>query len=136
MLFQLPDSKTLYDALIARDPSYEGRAYVGVLSTGVFCRLTCHARKSKPENCRFFGSVAECMSAGFRACLKCHPVAPAADADPLIAALLKIMAEKPGYRWSEQDLVRLGFYPSTVRRIFKRHYISGNGSIGASQNGI
>ena len=49
-MFALPDTTTLYKALLARDQSYDGRAYVGVTSTGIFCRLTCPARKPKPEN--------------------------------------------------------------------------------------
>ena len=53
MLFAFEDNATLYAALLARDVGYDGRAYVGVTSTGVFCRLTCPARKPKPENCRF-----------------------------------------------------------------------------------
>lgn len=122
MLFALPDTQTLYKALLERDQSYDGRAYVGVTSTGVFCRLTCPARKPKPENCRFFASVPECMSAGFRACLKCHPLGPAAEADPAIATLLNALKDKPGYRWSEQDVERLNLDPSTVRRSFKRHF--------------
>ncbi|PTQ09425.1 bifunctional transcriptional activator/DNA repair enzyme protein Ada [Sphingomonas oleivorans] len=122
MLFTLPDTDTLYKALLERDASYDGRAYVGVTSTGVFCRLTCPARKPKAENCRFFGTVAECMAAGFRACLKCHPVAPAANADPAVVALLKALSDRPGHRWSEQDVERTGFDPSTVRRSFKRHF--------------
>ncbi|MDF2999556.1 MAG: methylated-DNA/protein-cysteine methyltransferase, partial [Xanthobacteraceae bacterium] len=45
MFFDLPDHSTLYRALVDRDEAYEGRAYVCVASTGVFCRLTCPARK-------------------------------------------------------------------------------------------
>lgn len=122
MLFPSPDPATLYRALVERDAAYDGRAYVGVTSTGVFCRLTCPARKPKPENCRFFCSVAECMEAGFRACLKCHPLAPAADADPAVAVLLAALAARPGHRWSEQDVAHLGLDPSTVRRSFRRHF--------------
>jgi methylphosphotriester-DNA--protein-cysteine methyltransferase len=80
MLFALPDHDTLYEALVARDPSYEGRAYVGVTTTGVFCRLTCTARKPMRDHCRFFTSVASCIEAGFRPCKRCHPLAPAAKA--------------------------------------------------------
>jgi AraC family transcriptional regulator of adaptative response/methylated-DNA-[protein]-cysteine methyltransferase len=122
MLFALPDPAILYEALIDRDASYDGRAYVGVTSTGVFCRLTCPARKPKQENCRFFASVAECLEAGFRACLKCHPLAPAANADPAVGALLKALSERPGYRWGEQDIEDMGLDLSTVRRSFKRHF--------------
>ncbi|MFT6933431.1 MAG: AraC family transcriptional regulator of adaptative response, partial [Paracoccaceae bacterium] len=43
MMFDLPDHQTLYTALVTRDPSYEGRAFVGVRTTGIFCRLVCPA---------------------------------------------------------------------------------------------
>lgn len=122
MMFALPDTATLYKALLDRDQSYDGRAYVGVTSTGIFCRLTCPARKPKPENCRFFCSVAECMEAGFRACLKCHPLAPSANADPAISMLLNALSEQPDRRWSEQDVASMNLDPSTVRRSFKRHF--------------
>lgn len=122
MLFTLPDTETLYQAFVARDASLDGRIYVGVTSTGIFCRPTCPARKPKRENCRFFENVAQCMEAGFRACLKCHPLAPAADADPAVATLLQALAAQPGHRWSEDDIERLGLDPSTVRRSFRRHF--------------
>ncbi len=122
MLFALPDDKTLYQALLARDDRFEGLAYVGVKTTGIFCRLTCPARKPKPENCTFFATIGECIEAGFRACKRCHPLAPAAKADPTIAALLQVLEDRPGYRWSEADLVRMGHDLSTVRRAFKRQF--------------
>ncbi|MGJ8570556.1 MAG: bifunctional transcriptional activator/DNA repair enzyme AdaA [Hoeflea sp.] len=122
MLFDLPGPATLYDALINRDAGYDGRAYVGVSSTGVFCRLTCPARKPKRENCTFYNSVGECIEAGFRACKRCHPLAPAANAEPAIKTLLTALAERKGHRWSEPDIVRMGLDPSTVRRVFNRHF--------------
>lgn len=66
MLFDLPDPATLYAALLARDAAYDGRAYVCVATTGVFCRLTCPARKPKAENCKFHTTAGECLAAGFR----------------------------------------------------------------------
>lgn len=122
MLFTLPDQNKLYDALVARDASYEGRAYVGVISTGIFCRLTCPARKPKKENCRFFASVAECMADGFRPCKRCHPLQPAAEAEPVVRKLLDALEAEPERRWSEEDVARLGLDPSTVRRSFRRHF--------------
>ncbi|MBT0959292.1 bifunctional transcriptional activator/DNA repair protein Ada [Alphaproteobacteria bacterium KMM 3653] len=122
MLFDLPDATTLYKALLARDTAYDGRAYVGVSSTGVFCRLTCPARKPKAENCTFFPTVAECIEAGFRPCKRCHPLAPGAAADPAIARLLKALEAEPHRRWYEGDITRMGLDPSTVRRAFKRQY--------------
>jgi AraC family transcriptional regulator of adaptative response/methylated-DNA-[protein]-cysteine methyltransferase len=121
MLFDLPSDDTLYDALIARDEAYDGRAFVGVSSTGVFCRLTCPARKPKRENCSFFSDVSACIEAGFRPCKRCHPLTPAADGDPAIIALLALLDSRPAYRWEEADVARMGFDPSTVRRSFKRH---------------
>lgn len=75
MSHDLPHHATLYQALLDRDASYDGKAYVCVSSTGIFCRLTCPARKPKPENCSFRATVAACREAGFRACKRCHPLA-------------------------------------------------------------
>lgn len=120
--FDLPDSDTLYAALVARDPSYEGRAFVGVTSTGIFCRLTCPARKPKRENCTFFGSIGECITAGFRPCKRCHPLRPATDSEPVIKTLLDALEARPDHRWYESDIADMGLDLSTVRRAFKRHF--------------
>ncbi len=122
MLFTLPDHDTLYAALLARDPSYDGRVFVGVSSTGIFCRLTCPARKPNPENCHFYETVGECLEAGYRPCKRCHPLAPAAETDPAVQMLLAALEEKPTHRWSEADVIARGFDPSTVRRSFRRHF--------------
>lgn len=122
MLFQLPDHDTLYTALLKSDASYEGRAYVGVRTTGIFCRLTCPARKPKSQNCQFFETVAQCLETGFRACKRCHPLAPAAENNPVIQFLLKELERKPTHRWSENDIIEFGYDPSTVRRSFKRNF--------------
>ena len=121
MLFDADDD-TLYDALLARDARYDGQVYVGVTSTGVFCRLTCPARKPKRENCRFHPTIAACIEAGFRPCKRCHPMRPAAECEPSIAALLAALEGRPNHRWGEADVIALGHDPSTVRRAFKRHY--------------
>lgn len=122
MMFDLPDDDTLYDALLARDAGFDGRAYVGVTSTGVFCRLTCPARKPRRENCQFFDTVGQCIEAGFRPCLRCHPLTPAAEADPVVAGLLQALQADPARRWREGDVAAMGIDPSTARRAFKRHY--------------
>lgn len=122
MLFDLPDHPTLYAALLARDARFDGQAFVCVSSTGVFCRLTCPARKPKPENCTFFPTIGECIEAGYRACKRCHPLQAAALADPTIAALLRALDERPDLRWSEDQLEQLGYDLSTVRRSFKRQF--------------
>ncbi len=122
MLFQLPNNDQLYDALLSRDPSYDGRVYVGVSSTGIFCRLTCPARKPKRENCTFYQDVATAIEAGFRPCKRCKPLAPEANGDKTIQTLTKALEADPSRRWSEADVAKLGFDPSTVRRAFKRQF--------------
>lgn len=118
----LPSETGLYDALIARDPGYDGRVYVGVTTTGVFCRLTCPARKPKRENCRFFDSVGAVMEAGFRPCKRCHPLLGNEAMEPMVRALLEGLEDDPQYRWSEPELSRRGYDPSTVRRAFQRQF--------------
>lgn len=121
MLFDLPDHETLYRALLERDPAYDGHVFVGVTSTGVFCRLTCPARKPLFENTRFHDSVAACLEAGFRPCRRCRPLDPVGQREPLVSTLLERLEDDPERIWSEGDLVALGYDPSTVRRTFKRH---------------
>ncbi|MEL7465714.1 MAG: trifunctional transcriptional activator/DNA repair protein Ada/methylated-DNA--[protein]-cysteine S-methyltransferase [Pseudomonadota bacterium] len=122
MTFDAADHDALYAALLRRDPAYDGRAYVGVSSTGVFCRLTCPARKPKRENCTFYHTVAECLEAGYRPCKRCHPMRPAALEDPMVAPLLAALEAEPDRRWRESDVERMGFDPSTVRRSFRRQF--------------
>lgn len=73
MTHLLPDPDTLYAALLTRDARFDETAFVCVTSTGIFCRLSCPARKPKRENCEFRASVEACVAAGFRACKRCHP---------------------------------------------------------------
>jgi AraC family transcriptional regulator of adaptative response/methylated-DNA-[protein]-cysteine methyltransferase len=122
MLFKLPEPDVLYDALCARDETYEGRAWVGVTSTGIFCRLSCPARNPNPENCRFYDNIAECLESGFRPCKRCKPLANGMEADPLVRQLVEALQADPARRWREADIVAMGMDPSTVRRAFRRHY--------------
>ncbi|MGO7536055.1 bifunctional transcriptional activator/DNA repair enzyme AdaA [Rhizobium leguminosarum] len=119
MLFERPNDDTLYDALIARSADYEGQAYVCVKTTGIFCRLTCPARKPKRENTLFFDTIAACMHSGFRPCQRCRPLEQTGR-EPIVDELLAALDREPQLRWSEDELVRRGHDPSTVRRAFKR----------------
>lgn len=67
------DFDACYRAASGRDARWDGRVYLGVTSTGIYCRPSCPARKPRPENCRFFRSAAACVAAGFRACKRCRP---------------------------------------------------------------
>ena len=67
------DEDTCYRALCARDARFDGRFFVGVLTTGVYCRPVCPARTPHRRNVRFLGSAAAAVAAGFRACRRCRP---------------------------------------------------------------
>ena len=62
-----------YRAVSGRDPRFDGRLFVGVLSTGIYCRPSCPSRTPKPANCQFYATAAACVAAGFRACRRCRP---------------------------------------------------------------
>ena len=68
-----------YDALLARDPRFDGVFFVGVTTTGIYCRPICPARTPGRARCQFFDTPAVAERAGFRACFRCRPeVAPRA----------------------------------------------------------
>jgi AraC family transcriptional regulator of adaptative response / DNA-3-methyladenine glycosylase II len=69
----LRDADACYRVVSSRDPRWDGRLYLGVLSTGVYCRPSCPARTPRVENCRFYPSAAAAVAAGFRACRRCRP---------------------------------------------------------------
>jgi AraC family transcriptional regulator of adaptative response / DNA-3-methyladenine glycosylase II len=71
------DDDASYQALRARDARFDGRLFVGVTSTRIYCRPICRVRTPRRENCRFFETAAQAEAAAFRPCLKCRPeVAP------------------------------------------------------------
>ena len=73
------DPDAAYQALAARDARFDGRLFVGVTSTGVYCRPICRVRTPQQRNCRFFATPAQAEAAAFRPCLKCRPeIAPGA----------------------------------------------------------
>lgn len=72
-----PDHAASYQVLLARDARFDGRLFVGVTSTGIYCRPICRVRTPKAENCRFFDTPAQAEAERFRPCLKCRPeIAP------------------------------------------------------------
>lgn len=113
--------EALYEALLARDTAWEGVAFVGVRTTGIFCRLSCAAKKPKRENCRFFSSVGEALEAGFRPCLRCRPLEPKTTSS-VVDRLLWALETEPARRWCSDDVRRLGIDPSTARRQFRARY--------------
>jgi AraC family transcriptional regulator, regulatory protein of adaptative response / DNA-3-methyladenine glycosylase II len=67
------DSDACFRAVRARDRRFDGRFFVGIASTHIYCRPICPARPPKRENMRFYTSAAAAEGAGFRPCLRCRP---------------------------------------------------------------
>ncbi|NDL58089.1 DNA-3-methyladenine glycosylase 2 family protein [Phytoactinopolyspora mesophila] len=67
------DADVCYRAVQGRDARFDGIFYLGVTSTGIYCRPSCPAMTPKQANVRFYRSAAEAQSAGFRACRRCRP---------------------------------------------------------------
>src|SRR5687768_2467090 len=67
------DHSACYRVFLARDPRFDGRLFVGVRTTGIYCRPICPAPAPKRANVSFYVSAAAAQQAGFRPCLRCRP---------------------------------------------------------------
>jgi AraC family transcriptional regulator of adaptative response / DNA-3-methyladenine glycosylase II len=125
----LLDPKVCYQALVSRDARFDGRLFVGVTSTGIYCRPICSARTPKAVNCRFFASAAGAQAAGFRPCLRCRPeTAPEQGAwqgtSNTVSRGLELIAlgALDGDEANVEQLAsRLGVGERHLRRLFERH---------------
>lgn len=115
----LPPRAEMVRAFMASDRSYEGIFFTAVRTTGIFCRPTCPARKPKPENVDFYRSAGEAMSAGYRPCKRCLPLAVPAAPDWVQRILAE--AERSDRRWSDAMLAERGVDPVRLRRWCKQH---------------
>ena len=75
------NAEALYRAIVARDARFDGNLFVGVSSTGIYCRPICRVRTPKRQNCRFFATAAQAEAAAYRPCLKCRPELAPGDGD-------------------------------------------------------
>ena len=126
---ELPDPEVCYRALESRDPRFDGLMFVGVASTGIYCRPICPARTPKFENCRFFSSAAAAQEAGFRPCLRCRPetapdLASWRGTSNTVSRALGLISE--GALDGDDDSVetlaeRLGVGGRQLRRLFLQH---------------
>ncbi len=122
-----PDTESLYAALASRDPRFDGVFYVGVTSTGIYCRPVCTARTPKAANCRFFDSAAAAEGASFRPCLRCRPElapgnAPVDDAQRIAALFVQRVEEGTLDHATglEQVAEKFGWSSRQIRRIVHR----------------
>ncbi len=115
---------TCYRALRSHDPRFDGRFFVGVSSTGIYCRPVCTVRAPKPANCTFYSSAAAAESAGYRPCLRCRPeLAPgnsSVDAKHRIAHSAAAMIQRGALEeiGLEGIAARLGVTGRHLRRVF------------------
>jgi AraC family transcriptional regulator of adaptative response / DNA-3-methyladenine glycosylase II len=113
-----------YQAMLARDHRFDGKFFVAVKTTGVYCRPICPARP-KRQNVEFFPDATSAESAGYRPCLRCRPeCAPLSPAwwgkKAVVQRALKLIAGNEFHRTDEERFAeRLGLSARHLRRLFK-----------------
>lgn len=121
------DSRACYRAISTRDARFDGRLFVGVRTTGIYCRPVCPARTPKREHVEFFPTAAAAHEAGFRPCLRCRPeTAPdfaawRGTSNTVSRALALI--DLGGLDDADVDTLasRLGVGERQLRRLFRQH---------------
>lgn len=119
-----------YLALKTHDARFDGRLFVGVRSTGVYCRPVCRVRTPLRRNCRFFANAASAEGAGFRPCLRCRPeLAPGlslADSSAVLAQQAARCIERIARSGTGLAMpalaARLGVTDRHLRRIFRSEH--------------
>jgi AraC family transcriptional regulator of adaptative response / DNA-3-methyladenine glycosylase II len=119
----LLDPDTSYRAMQSRDPRFDGWFFVGVTTTGIYCRPSCPARTPQRERVRFFATAAAAQSAGFRACLRCRPDAVPGSPQWNLRAdaagrAMRLIADGVVDREGVEGLARrLAYSPRHLRRV-------------------
>jgi AraC family transcriptional regulator of adaptative response / DNA-3-methyladenine glycosylase II len=132
------DPDVCYRALRTRDARFDGRFFVAVRSTGVYCRPICPASTPRRENCEFVACAAAAQEAGFRPCLRCRPEAsPGTPAwlgtSATVSRALRLIGEGCLDEGPVGDLAeRLGLGERQLRRLFLRHL--GASPVAVAQN--
>ena len=112
-----------YQAIMTRDPRFDGHFFVAVNSTRIYCRPICRSKRPALERCEFFLHAAAAEVAGYRPCLRCRPElapgqAPVDSADRLTMAALKQIEAGSLRDESVSDLAsRLGVSDRHLRRV-------------------
>ncbi len=115
-------SDLMYQASFDKNPDFEGVFWMGVKTTGIFCRPTCTARKPKPENVEFFRSAKEAILKGYRPCKVCKPLENPDETPEYIQKILDELREDPSLKFKDSDLVERGVEPANVRRWFQKNH--------------
>ncbi|HEV3308331.1 MAG TPA: AlkA N-terminal domain-containing protein [Candidatus Sulfotelmatobacter sp.] len=114
-------------ARLSRDPRFDGRFFIGVVGSGVYCRSICPAPTAKEKNCRYFATAASAAEAGFRPCLRCRPeCSPGTPAwmgtSNTVSRALRLIGESGLEDGGVEVLAaRLGVGSRHLRRLFLKH---------------
>lgn len=133
------DEDQCYRAMQAKDARFDGRFFVCVTTTGIYCRPVCPARVPKRAHCRFVPSAAAAEEAGFRSCLRCRPeTAPGTPAwagtAATVSRALRLIEEGALDEGSVEMLAaRLGLGERQLRRLFLAHVGAGPQSVAANR---
>jgi AraC family transcriptional regulator of adaptative response/methylated-DNA-[protein]-cysteine methyltransferase len=119
---RLPPVAEMDAAFRRRDGSYDGVFYVGVRTTGVFCRPICPARKPLARNVEYFGTVREALFAGYRPCKRCRPLEVPGAHPAWATRLIARVEREPDKRIRDRDLQAAGVTPDRARRYFQQRY--------------
>ncbi|HUD29651.1 MAG TPA: methylated-DNA--[protein]-cysteine S-methyltransferase [Novosphingobium sp.] len=115
---ELTDDRA-WQAVLARDKSFDGRFFTGVFSTGIYCRPSCSARHPRRENVRFFERPEAAEAAGLRACLRCRPGDVARD-EEAVGRALEALVDVEQVPSLAQLAEAVGYSPTHFQRVFKR----------------
>jgi AraC family transcriptional regulator, regulatory protein of adaptative response / methylated-DNA-[protein]-cysteine methyltransferase len=117
-----PSHREMEKARLARDASYDGIFWIGVKTTGIFCRPTCSARTPLAKNVEYYHSIREALFAGFRPCKRCRPLEAAGARPEWVERLLARLEAEPDRRIREEELRGMGIEPARARRYFQRNF--------------
>lgn len=112
----------MYDALVAKDTTYEGAFIAAVKTTGIFCRPGCTARKPKKENVEFFKSAKDAILHGYRPCKICAPLEKRGETPAYIKEILEEINRDPSLKYKDFQLRSKGIEPATLRRWFLKNH--------------
>ncbi len=120
------DAKEFYRAHLARDARFDGKFFVAVKTTKIYCRPICPARKAKLENIEFFIYAHEAEKVGYRPCLRCRPeAAPGSTAwlgtSAIIQRAMRLMDQLALEELSIKELAeRIGIGERWLRELFQQ----------------
>lgn len=112
----------MFEASLKKDTSFDGLFFMGVKTTGVFCRPSCTARKPKRENVEFFKSTKDAIKQGYRPCKICSPMQNPGATPDYINQIIKELAENPSLKFKDCDLTKRGIEPNRIRRWFLKNH--------------